>query len=298
VAALVGTAAYLMGRQLQSLQQDLGQVGRDIVRLRAEADGFRVQTLTREEFAGQRAQIFESIGRVEKELAAATERLNVIAAGLRTELSNVEQRLIESMKTDRATHAKDLDTVKQQLGGVNESTAALRATLDQSERRIQELGAKVSELAAIPRLAAPQPDSAPATSAELAAEKELREHLARLKDPESTERYKAVIELGRLKGESVITALEAAVTDSESFVRDAVVRQLRKLGSPTSIPVVLKCLRDEDYFVRASSRDTLKALTGADVSFDPGASPPERDARVKEWEAWWAANRDKFAKPK
>ncbi len=298
VATLVGSAAFLMGRQLQAVETKLSGVDKDVTRLRADADAYRRESLSREDAATQRADLMESLGRVEKELAGATEKWNVLAATLRTEVAAVEQRVLESMKADRAAVAKELDALKKLGAEGTESMATLRAGLDQSDRRVSELAAKVAELAAMPKTAPATPESAPVTETDMTAEKEQRDLIGKLKDPEAAERYKAVIELGRLKGDTVISALEAAVADPESYVRDAVVRQLRKLGSHSSIPILLKSLRDEDYFVRASAREALKALTSADVAFDPGASAPEREARAKEWDAWWASNKDKLLKPK
>ena len=93
-----------------------------------------------------------------------------------------------------------------------------------------------------------------------------------------------------------MAALEQAITDTEDYVRVAVIRNLRKLDAKPSMPMIIESLRDKDYFVRAAARDALRALSGAEMGFDPDASSGERESKVKSWEDWWSKNKDRFVK--
>jgi hypothetical protein len=133
-------------------------------------------------------------------------------------------------------------------------------------------------------------------AAPTSADAEVDALVAKLADSDPGARYSAVVALGNYRGSKVITALEESITDTEDYVRVAVIRNLRKLSSKSSMPMIIESLRDKDYFVRAAARDALRALSGAEMGFDPDASSAEREAKVKAWEDWWSKNKDRFVK--
>jgi hypothetical protein len=136
-------------------------------------------------------------------------------------------------------------------------------------------------------------DDAPGTL----EEKEINEHISKLSDSDPGKRYSAVIALGHHSGERVVKALEAMLApdpDPEDYVRVAVIQRLRELGRPSSVPHVIGCLRDADYFVRVAARGALRSLTGTKMEFDPDGSPSEREDKVKNWERWWEENKGKL----
>lgn len=175
---------------------------------------------------------------------------------------------------------------REELAGQKAGLDGLRAALEV----VRELAAtKAQPAPATVATAEPTSDSAPERSA--AEEREVNALLLKLSDADPGQRYTAVTELGRYNGAKVVSALEGMLKDSEEYLRVAVVQNLRRLSSRASLPLILQALRDRDPFVRSAAKAAFEELAGTRLEFDPEASPKDREAAVKQAEAWWESNK-------
>ena len=111
-------------------------------------------------------------------------------------------------------------------------------------------------------------------------------------------RFAATADLGNYMGERVVLALEKMLEDPADFVRKMAIRNLKKLRSVRSVPLIIQAMRDEDPYVRKAAMATLRGITDQNFRFEPEASASKRESKVKEWERWWAANRARLLKEK
>lgn len=211
------------------------------------------------------------------------------------------ERLMETLQPEIESIKGDVRTLKASLDG---TTHMKIQVLEEKMQLLQDLitSRGVSPAPGGGTVVPPvvdggdKPKEEPGESLE---DREINAHIAKLGDPDPGKRYSAVIALGRYTGDRVVKALENMLTpepDPEDYVRVAVIQNLRKLGSATSIPHIIGALRDTDYFVRVAARGALRSLTGAKMDFDPDGPPSDRESKVKNWERWWEENKGKLLK--
>jgi len=112
--------------------------------------------------------------------------------------------------------------------------------------------------------------------------------LAALAKSEKAEiRSRAIFGLGKQGGVTQIGAIEGALGDSESSVREDAVEALRLLHRREAWGPLVKATGDADYRIRAAAMDALGELTGAKV-----------EANSRAWQEWWAKQDKKPEKVK
>ncbi|HYC76412.1 MAG TPA: HEAT repeat domain-containing protein [Planctomycetota bacterium] len=292
-AALTGVLGYLGGQELRKVGAASDATRTEVVRLEQALNATRADAFSRAECERMLAPLVEGTERGRKDLGALEERLRLAESGLRTETAGVAKRVDEAAKASTAAETRLAEAEK----AIRETAEGLRAAvLAQQElgRRLGELAARVTSLPAAPA----EPVAAPADGPTATESAELARLTSLLRDSDGGKRYEAVNGLGALRLEAARSALEDALADVESYVRDAAVRALRRHASLKSVPRLIAALRDSDEFVRASARSALKQLVGAEPAFDHASDAAKREKAIRDYEAWWAANSEKFLNPK
>ena len=101
----------------------------------------------------------------------------------------------------------------------------------------------------------------------------------------------AVRATARVVPDDARAPLKQVLTKGDDRVRLAAVRALANLGEKENVlETFATLLESENSRVRARSHQSLRALTGQNVSFSPEGKPEDRAAAVKSWKDWIAAN--------
>ncbi len=291
-AALAGIA-FLGGREIQRGLSDTAAVARSAARLEAEVNRLRADAFTRAECERMIAPLGESAEKVRKDFAAVEERLRNLDEGLRGSLAKLDRDVAEIAKQfGELRNASGL--VSRTVAEHATASAAVKAEIESLKSRLDECARRLEAVASGADRRAPTADAgAPAPSAD-PEDAELRRLVSMLKEADAGRRYEAVNGLANLHATGAVEALEGALGDGESYVRDAAVRALRRHASLKSVPKIIGVLRDSDLFVRTSAKAALKQLVGVEPAFDPDADQARRERGVKDFETWWAANAEKF----
>jgi hypothetical protein len=294
-AAMVGLA-FLGGRELQRAAGESAAATKTAGRLEAELNRLRADAFTRAECERLLAPILESAEKVKSALSALDERVRALDERSRGAAQKVERDLAAVAK-DLADARAATERAGKTATESAQAAAALKSALDalaaKSEELTRVLNAVVEKGSASPAASAGGAGAAPTAPAD-PEEAELRRLAALLKESDAGRRYEAVNGLANLHAAGAVEALEVALGDPESYVRDAAVRALRRHASLKSVPKIIGALRDADLFVRTSAKAALKQLVGVEPAFDPDADAARRERGVKEFETWWAANAEKF----
>jgi hypothetical protein len=290
-----GLVAFLVSQQIRDVQAEIRTLAQDVAGAREGLEAQKRDAMPRDEAEKLRARILDDQDMAKRELAGQADRIKIVEALVRTEVGGAEKRLGDKMGAELTALAKSFEKNAEDLRGQTASFEAIKGSIAAIEASIGQL--KMDVEAAKARRATANgggPESGPSEPG--APDDSSKDLVATLKDPDPMKRFSAVMELARFRTPAVVEALVGMLQDPESYVRDGSVRTLRKINSTASIPAIIKALRDDDFFVRASAREALKAMTDANVSFDPGADATERERAVRDWEAWWTANQDRLSK--
>jgi hypothetical protein len=292
-AALAGVA-YVGGREIQKAVDASSTNARAVQRVETDLRRVQSDAFSREEHARLMAPLEVAAEKARQDVAALDGRLRAAEDAVRGASSRQERdatevvhRLAEA-RAQAASESKRLDELAR-------TVELLKGEIEGLKVRAAEIAART---AAPEKAAAPPPSAAPATPAPSAEEVELARWTAMLKESDPGRRYEAVNGLANLHVEGATAALEGALADPESYVRDAAIRALRRHASLRSVPKIIAALRDPDLFVRTSAKAALKQLVGVEPAFDPDADGPRRERGVREFETWWGANAEKFLNPK
>lgn len=250
------------------------------------------------------AEKFGEMGQKSEGLARDLANIAAELRGLREELAAMEERSKKRSEEAPARVRAELverfgrrmDEIERRFGALSERNAGLDVQIGGLRERLADLEARPVGVEAGPGRA-PAETSPAAPPRELTPEeREIQKWIAQLKDPDVGRRYNAIIELSAFKGQAVFDALLTVLNDPQDYVRVTVVHNLRKVGGPRAIPWLIQSLLDNDEFVKQEALAALKDLTGQDLGTDYKATGARRDAKVKEWEAWWEANKARYLK--
>jgi hypothetical protein len=297
VLTVLVALAYVGGRELQAGRDQTDGVARSVTRIETALNHLRADAFTRGECERMIAPLIESADKTRKDFGVVEERLRAAESGLRTEVAASEARTAEELKKVSAKIAELAESVRRGEADAAQ-IGALKANLDSLTEKVAELAAARRDAPASAPSNATPTEGAPAGKTNGAEDAEFARLSAMLRENDAGRRYEAVNGLANLHVDGAIEALEGALADPESFVRDAAVRALRRHASLKSVPRIIGALRDPDLFVRTSAKAALKQLVGVEPAFDPDAEPARREKGVKDFEAWWAANAEKFLSPK
>jgi hypothetical protein len=292
-----GLIAFITSQQIRDVGTALGEARKEIAALQTEVGALRRDAMPRDEAEKSRAKVIDAIGAVQKELAGQNDRLKIYEGLVRTEVDGVEKKLGDAFRAELTALAKQFNQLGEEWRGHAAASELLKTSIGAIESNVTQLRADLDAVRSM-RVggggggteSGPVEDGLPDDSS--------KDLLAGLKDADPGRRFAAVMELSRFRTPAVVTALEAMLQDPESYVRDGSIRTLKKINAPSSIPAIIKALRDDDFFVRSSARDALKTMTTMDIAFDPGADAADRESKVREWEGWWALNKERLLRPR
>jgi len=91
--------------------------------------------------------------------------------------------------------------------------------------------------------------------------------LEKLEDENSSNRFDAVMALGKLADRSTVPAFIKALNDKYWLIREKAAETLGELGDRSAVPALIEALKDEEYCVRREAREALVKL--ADKSAVP-----------------------------
>jgi outer membrane protein assembly factor BamB len=100
----------------------------------------------------------------------------------------------------------------------------------------------------------------------------------------------AIRAFARLAPDDAKTSLAGLTTAGDDRVRLAAARALANLGERASLDTFLALLESDNPRVRARSHQSLRAVTGQQISFSPEGKPEDRAKALAEWKDWLAAN--------
>jgi HEAT repeat protein len=127
------------------------------------------------------------------------------------------------------------------------------------------------------------------------AEKRAVPHLIRLlNDGVGAVRFAAAEALGKIGDKSVTGNLLKLLDDPHFGAYGPVIESLANLKAPEAIPYFIRFLRDGDPRVRALAANALMVITRQVILFKAKGSEDEREAGIKQWEAWWLKNKATF----
>ena len=238
----------------------------------------------------------EAVGRGERLQA----RLDLALADVSREsnASRNEVRDLTSRIDGLASQQRDsVATLREDLYRVVEKTGeldALVALVDRHEAELERVAATAASLRTevgefgnrLEDVRTTDATPAPVGGAE-PADAEWLPLLGDLQSQNSGTRWQAVQSLGATGDPAVAPYLTAMLQDQDIFVRMATARILGDLEAVVAIPHLIDALEDVEASVREASVVSLRAITGRDFRFDPGARDAERAKRVKAWRDWW-----------
>ena len=265
-------------------------------RLGEESDGLRRHAAQVEARAaselGRFAKLEVAVAQCAEQSAVAD--LRVIVEGLRERTTQaqaaLEQRIADLSSAVAAGQAATVAAVAPAVEG-----------LTQLRVQVQAVAGDVAALRAAP-VAAParseehpvaDPKPAPvASEAELPAE--LKHHLLALTDPDPGIRFAAVEKLLSSREPRVLSGVLPMAKDANLFVRRLTVEGLREFRRSECVDVLIVALADSEAIVRFHAVQSLRAITGQRLDFDPDASLANRTAAQRRWQEWWEKNRATF----
>lgn len=83
-------------------------------------------------------------------------------------------------------------------------------------------------------------------------------------------------------------------SSDEAARREAAEKLATRVDGFVAVPELIRALSSPSPRVRETAIGCLRKLAGADLPYDPAASPAERRACIARWCQWWLANRDRF----
>lgn len=307
VAVAVVAVGFLSWMGARDLRADRDDLQTQVSALRSEVRRAQGAGSSLKDQLGKLAESFAHLADDQK-TALAEIRLKVTAAEESAQVENQAVRasigeIVSDLRNEHEPHFSALAVLQERHQALREEHAGVKASVDHLVGAVQDLRDRLNSGQPVgpgagepgPGIAMPEGGSGPSGEPP-SADAEVDALLAKLADSDPGARYSAVVALGNYRGDKVVAALEQAIADTEDYVRVAVIRNLRKLDSKASMPMIIESLRDKDYFVRAAARDALRALSGAEMGFDPDAASGERESKVKSWEDWWSKNKDRFVK--
>ena len=96
---------------------------------------------------------------------------------------------------------------------------------------------------------------------------------------------------GKRDREKTLEATLQDLGDADSRVRLAAAEALTEAAQPSTIPALIRALRDSVGKVRGQAAEALEHMTGLTLDFMDVAPRAVREESVGRWEAWWDTNK-------
>ncbi|MCX6909796.1 MAG: discoidin domain-containing protein, partial [Verrucomicrobia bacterium] len=118
-------------------------------------------------------------------------------------------------------------------------------------------------------------------------DRQVAEHVAKLKDSSPHVRLRAAEALGFLRAYRAETSLLARLADASAEVRRQAAMSLGWCGGRAAVAPLLEKLDDADWLTRQAAHVALTNLTGMEFPFNALAPDAERQLQAKAWRDWW-----------
>jgi TolA-binding protein len=119
--------------------------------------------------------------------------------------------------------------------------------------------------------------------------------IQKLTDKDSGKRWEALDDLASRRDRRFLPYIMPMLKDADTFVQLRAIMAVTELGAREAVPELIALLRDSDPIVREEAMLDLVRLTGVqNLQFNANASAEEREKAVKQWEDWYAKNKDKY----
>jgi hypothetical protein len=205
------------------------------------------------------------------------------------------QEKVTSVELQQQQQATDLTNLRADMEGMAKH---LEQSIDRSVTKVlQEVGSGGGHI---------DPGNAPASNAAStpASEKNATpppideattKVIAKLSDKDSAKRWEALDDLAQRRDRRFLPNILPLLKDSDTFVQLRAIMAVTELGAREAVRDLIGLLRDNDPIVREETQMDLIRLTGAqNLQFNTNANPEEREKAVKQWEDWYAKNKDKY----
>jgi HEAT repeat protein len=119
-----------------------------------------------------------------------------------------------------------------------------------------------------------------------------------LKAPDPVLRGNAALVLGVLLDRRTIPDLQTVASDDvDANVRCEAGRALLAMGDPAGFDPLIDALSSDDARRRTRAIDTLAAITGKRMGYEPDGPPAERTVAARAWRSWRERQKTEFAPP-
>jgi hypothetical protein len=204
------------------------------------------------------------------------------------------QEKVTSVELQQQQQATDLTNLRADMEGMAKH---LEQSIDRSVTKVlQEVsgGGHVdqSNVSAPGAVAAPGSDK---SAAPAPLDENTTKIIAKLSDKDSAKRWEALDDLAQRRDRRFLPHILPLLKDSDTFVQLRAIMAVTELGAREAVRDLISLLRDSDPIVREETQVDLIRLTGAqNLQFNVNANPEEREKAVKQWEDWYAKNKDKY----
>lgn len=246
----------------------------------------------------------DRLGNIEARVASSAEKADL--GGVNERLGELQTRLGAVAEKAEVANAQ-ADALKQNFGKIqeawSESQKAHEETTKRFEGSLRAIGDDLAALKAMPRSSSQSGESKPSSGDGAAPPmqpsagglpRELQHHIDSLTDSDAGVRFQAVAALVDSKNPEVREPILKLVKDPDVFVRRQVFEGLRTFKHAASVEALLVGLSDPVEIVRHSAHQSLVALLGPKVVFDPNGSKEARGNAVRKWREYWDDNKKSF----
>lgn len=112
-----------------------------------------------------------------------------------------------------------------------------------------------------------------------------------LKDDHAEVRRTAITYIGWKDYVDSVPGLVQTLLDKEEKVRKAAVSALANIKDKTAVLPLMRVLSDSSVEIREKALDTIKAITGQDVTFDLNLTDKELTDSINDLKEWWQSER-------
>lgn len=268
--------------QLRALQSSLSATSDRAEKLeKSFAERERVEAL--EGKLAQQVQLQEKTRQDVSRLEDLIGRLN----GLQEKITSVELQQ-QQMGADVTNLRADMEGIAKHL----------EQTIDRSVSKVLQEVASVSGRSpdqVTPAGAVVVPQGGEKTDAAAPIDDATNKVIQKLGDKDSGKRWEALDDLASRRDRRFIPYIMPLLKDSDTFVQLRAIMAVTELGAREAVPELIALLRDSDPIVREEAMLDLVRLTGVqNLPFNANASAEEREKAVKQWEEWYAKNKDKY----
>lgn len=247
---------------VQHLQNELGGIGEELVKLQNKIDGQGT-----------------NLSKMDSELVV----IRGDVSGLKSEFESMTPNF-ETVTNVR----KRLDALDVLQGGFSTTLTDLKSRIGDYGARLADLESRIESLAAgggIPRVGVVgDEEETPGSTKE---SPELQAIKKKLASKDDGERFEAVFEVLDNRIKEALPYVVPLIEDPDPFVQIGAMQSVGEFLYMEALPSLVKVLRDPDVTVRDEALRQLIRMTGQNnLNFNVRGSESEREKAVRKWEKW------------